>query len=43
MPARGRAARRAKTEVTFAPRSEFDMRPIGWHHLADCDCEYCQR
>jgi len=43
MPARGRLARRAKTEVTFAPRSEFDMRPIGWHHLADCDCEYCQR
>lgn len=43
MPARGRAARGAKTEVTFAPRSEFDMRPIGWHHLADCDCESCRR
>jgi hypothetical protein len=42
MPTRKRATGGDAAEVTFASRSEFDMRPIGWHHLADCDCTYCR-
>jgi hypothetical protein len=34
-------ARGGKADVTYLPRPESAMRPIGWHHLADCDCEFC--
>ena len=30
-----------QADVTYLPRPEVAMRPIGWHHLADCDCEFC--
>jgi len=29
-------------EVAFSPRSEADVRPVGWHHLAGCECRFCQ-
>jgi hypothetical protein len=28
-------------DVSFVPRSEQDVRPVGWHHLTDCDCPHC--
>jgi hypothetical protein len=31
----------APPQVAFVPRDESDVRPIGWHHLAGCGCEYC--
>ena len=36
------AARGGKSDVTYLPRPEAAMRPIGWHHLAGCDCEFCR-
>jgi hypothetical protein len=36
------AVRGGKSDVTYLPRSEAAMRPIGWHHLAGCDCESCR-
>jgi len=29
-------------EVAFSPRTEADVRPVGWHHLAGCECPFCQ-
>jgi hypothetical protein len=29
-------------DVSFVPRGEQDVRPVGWHHLTDCDCPHCE-
>lgn len=31
----------APGDVSFVPRSEQDVRPVGWHHLIACDCGHC--
>jgi hypothetical protein len=36
------AAGGGPAEVAFIPRSEADVRPIGWHHLVGCTCPHCQ-
>jgi len=32
----------APGDVSFVPRSEQDVRPVGWHHLIDCGCAHCE-
>lgn len=35
------SANGAPGDVSFVPRSEQDVRPVGWHHLIACDCGHC--
>gem|GEM_PF-3325671 len=36
------SANGAPGDVSFVPRSEQDVRPVGWHHLIDCGCAHCE-
>jgi hypothetical protein len=36
------SANGAPGDVSFVPRSEQDVRPVGWHHLINCGCAHCE-
>ena len=41
-PRRTKAVGPQGPKPNFVPRLESMLRPIGWHHLDGCSCEFCE-